>query len=287
MNLMYKKLFELRILKRIYIERLGEPFLYNLVSLWVFFFGNIKQKIEYDLIPRQPYAFGLNEAFKVAKNIGFKKVIIIEFGVAQGAGLFNLSSIASKLSTIYGLDYKVIGFDTGTGMPSPVDYRDHPEKYRKGDFPPERLTKDLLPPKTDLIYGPIKETVHEFMKNLQPSDKISFISIDVDYYSSTIDCFKIFNAKSEYFLPSTILYFDDVNSISDNVYMGELLAINEYNKKNENKKICKMTQLRNWRIFKDALWIDQMYFLHVLDSTYRDPKNWENEKQQILSNPYI
>ena len=207
--------------------------------------------------------------------------------VAEGAGLFNLSDISSKLSSIYGLDYKVIGFDTGIGMPSPVDYRDHPENFRKHDFPPGRLTKDLLPPKTDLIYGPIKETVHEFMKSLQPDDKISFISIDVDYYSSTIDCFKIFNANSEYFLPSTILYFDDVNDIYDNVHMGELLAIDEYNKKNEKKKICKMTQLRDWRIFKNAIWIDQMYFLHVLDSSYRDPKNWKNKKQQILSNPYI
>ena len=284
---MYKKLFELRILKRIYRERLGEPFLYNLVSLWIFFFGNIKQKIEYDLVPRQPYAFGLNEAFKSAKNIGSKNVIIIEFGVAQGAGLFNLSKIASKLSTIYGLDYKVIGFDSGIGMPKPVDYRDHPEKYREGDFPPVKLTKDLLPPKTDLIYGPIKETVHKFMQTLQPKNKISFISIDVDYYSSTIDCFEIFNAESEYFLPSTILYFDDVNSIDDNEYMGELLAIVEYNQRKENKKICKMTQLKNWRIFKNALWIDQMYFLHVLDSAYRDTKNWKNEKQQILENPYI
>jgi len=239
MNSMYKKLFELRILKRIYIERLGEPFLYNLVSLWIFFFGNIKQKIEYDLVPRQPYAFGLNEAFKKASNLGLNKIIVIEFGVAQGAGLFNLANICSKLSAIYKLDYKVVGFDTGVGMPSPVDYRDHPEKYRKGDFPPGKLTKDVLPLKTDLIYGPIKETVHEFMKSLQPNDKISFISIDVDYYSSTIDCFKIFNASSEYFLPSTILYFDDVNNIDDNIYMGELLAINEFNKKMKIRRFVK------------------------------------------------
>ena len=39
-----------------------------------------------------------------------------------------------------------------------------------------------------------------------------------------------------------------------------------------------MTQLRNWRMFKDALFIDQVYFLHVLDPSYRDPKNWENKK---------
>jgi hypothetical protein len=287
MNKMYKKLFNLRILKRIYLERLGEPLLYNLVSLWILFFGNIKKKIEYDLIPRQPYAFGLNQAFKAASNLGLNKIIVIEFGVAQGAGLFNLADICSRLSVIYKLDYKVVGFDTGYGMPSPIDYRDHPEKYRKGDFPPERLTKNILPIKTDLIYGPIKETLQEFVQNLKADDKITFISIDVDYYSSTIDCFEIFNAKGENFLPSTILYFDDVNNIDNNKYMGELLAITEYNQRKEKKKICKMTQLKNWRIFKNAMWIDQMYFLHVLDADYRDPKNYENKEQQILENPYI
>ena len=46
MNKMYKKLFNLSILKRIYLERLGEPLLYNLVSLWILFFGNIKKKTE-------------------------------------------------------------------------------------------------------------------------------------------------------------------------------------------------------------------------------------------------
>ena len=34
MNSLYKKLFSLRILSRIYRERLGEPLIYNIVSLW-------------------------------------------------------------------------------------------------------------------------------------------------------------------------------------------------------------------------------------------------------------
>lgn len=55
---MFKKLFQLRIWGRIYTERLGEPFLYNLVSLFVVLFGNIMTKINYDLVPRLPYAFG-------------------------------------------------------------------------------------------------------------------------------------------------------------------------------------------------------------------------------------
>ena len=37
--------------------------------------------------------------------------------------------------------------------------------------------------------------------------------------------------------------------------------------------ISKITQLRNWRIVKKALWLDQMYFLHIFDSDFKDPKN--------------
>ena len=42
---MIKKVFEKRIWYRIYKERLGEPLIYNLVSLIVLLFGNIIQKI--------------------------------------------------------------------------------------------------------------------------------------------------------------------------------------------------------------------------------------------------
>jgi hypothetical protein len=284
---MYRKLFETRILKRIYLERLGEPLIYNLVSIYVSLFGTLTKKIEYDLLPRQPYAFGLNEAFKRAHALKISKIIILEFGDAEGAGLFNLSEIASKLSKIYKVDYNVIGFDTGTGMPEPKDYRDHPEKYRTGDFPPGKLTQAKLPNKTRIVYGSISETGPEFIKSLEKGSVIFFVSIDVDYYSSTKECFEIFHASAEYFLPSTILYFDDVNNPDHNEFMGELLAIKEFNSETENKKICKMTQLSHWRIFKNALWLDQMYFLHVLDAAYRKPENWVGTQPSILNNPYL
>jgi len=287
MNIMFKKIFQKRILKRIYLERLGEPLIYNIASLYVLLFGTLAKKIDYDLVPRQPYAFGLNEAFKRARALGIQKINIIEFGVAQGTGLFNLADIASKLSKFYGVDYLVTGFDTGAGMPKPNDFRDHPEKYRTGDYPPGKLNQSNLPDKTQLIYGPICETVRDYLANVKKGDVISFVSIDVDYYSSTLDCFELFSADSEFFLPSTILYFDDISNVDHNEFMGELLAIKEFNQATENKKICKMTQLSNWRIFKNALWLDQMYFLHVLDAAYRKPENWLELKPSILSNPYL
>ena len=131
---MWKKIFLTRIWKRIYIERLGEPIIYNIVSLFYLLFGSFVKKIAYDLVPRAPYAFGVNLAFQNAAQEKIKKIIIIEFGVASGGGLFNLAYIANKLSKIYNIDYEVIGFDTGKGMPPPVDYKDHPEKYRTGDL---------------------------------------------------------------------------------------------------------------------------------------------------------
>ena len=287
MNKIWTKIFSFRILKRIYLERMGEPIIYNIVSIFILIFGNFTKKIDYDLIPRQPYAFGLNEAFKGALKVGAKEIIIIEFGVAAGAGLFNLDYIASKLSKIYGVDYQIVGFDTGKGMPDAIDYRDHPEKYRKGDFPSLKLQEAELPKNTRVIYGEINETVSSFLNSNEMKTKIAFVSIDVDYYSSTKDCLKLFEIDSNFFLPSTILYLDDVNNIDHNAYCGELLAINEFNEENKIRKIVKMTQLRNWRIFKNALWIDQMYFLHIFDSDFRDPKNWMNKEPVVLNNPYL
>jgi len=284
---MLKKLLLLRIWKRIYLERLGEPLVYNLVSLFCLFFGNFIEKIRYDLVPRQPYAFGLNEAFRRVKKGKIRKILILEFGVASGAGLFNLHFIANRLSKIYNLDYEVIGFDTGKGMPPPTDYKDHPEKYNENDFPPLNLSQNNLPKKTKIFYGDIKDTVHLIKNELGENNAIGFISIDVDYYSSTISCLESLKFESSSYLPSTIMYFDDVNNPDHNEFCGQLLAIRDFNKANQNRKISKMTQLRNWRYFKNALWLDQMYFLHVLDHEFRDPKKIASNEPRILDNPYL
>ena len=288
MNLLLLKILKPRIWQRIYLERLGEPLFYNLISIYVFFFGSFKTKIEYDLILRQPYAFGINEAFKIAKEENINKIHLIEFGVAAGAGLYNMSYIASKLSHIYKINYEIIGFDSGEGMPEAIDYRDHPEKYRKGDFPSLLLKKSKLPRKCKIIYGNIKDTLKLFTKNKKNKDiVIGFVSVDVDYYSSTKECLDIFMMKSKNYLSRVTTYFDDVNNIDHNIYCGEFLAIEEFNKKANSRKICRMNQLRSWRLFKNALYLDQMYFCHIFDHKRRDPKEWKNEKQVVLSNPYI
>jgi len=44
-NKLFKKLFNIRILKRIYIERMGESLIYNMVSLYYLMFGSFKKKL--------------------------------------------------------------------------------------------------------------------------------------------------------------------------------------------------------------------------------------------------
>ena len=52
--------------------------------------------------------------------------------------------------------------------------------------------------------------------------------------------------------------------IDHNIYCGELLAIEEFNDKDSMRKICKMNQLRNTRIFKNSIYLDQMFFVIFL-----------------------
>ena len=288
LHIAFKKLFNIKTWRRIYLDRLSSPLIYNLVSIFVLLFGDFKAKISYDLVQKIPYAFGIDLAFSKASNEKTKKIYIIEFGVASGDGLFRMALIAKKLSKIYKIDYEIIGFDTGLGMPKPIDYRDHPEKYREKDFPPINLRSSNLPPKTSIIYGEIRNTMQDFYKQIKSKkNKIAFVSVDVDYYSSTVDCLEIFKFDSKYYLSSVPIYFDDIAQPDHNEYCGELLAISEFNKNNLLRKICKMRGLRSRRKFKNARYLDQMFFCHIFDHAIRKIDYWKDEKRQVLINPFI
>lgn len=285
MNYLYLKIFSIRVIKRIIHERLSEPIHLNIFSFFVLIFGNYINKINFDLVPRQPYALGALLAFKQASLEGCKKICLIEFGVASGAGLFNLSNICEKLNKIYNIDYEIVGFDSGCGLPHPIDYRDHPEKYSFGDFPPHKLDYTCLPKKTKVILGPIDLTVKSFIDTFC-NQKIGFVSFDLDFYSSSISAMDIFLSSEEKYLSKIPLYFDDISNLDHNEYCGELLAIKEFNdNKDHLRKICIMRDLANKRIFKHAGYLNQMYYCHIFDSTNRN--NVLRDQPIILKNHFI
>ena len=258
-------------------ERLSEPFLLNAYSIVLLLLGGFRQKVEFDLIVRRPYAFGLLRAADLAiRWAPGRRLYAIEFGVAAGAGLMNMASLAARVAKTTGVEIEVVGFDTGAGLPPPADYRDHPEYWGEGDYPPidrDRLSHSL-PDHCRLIYGDVAETVDCFIDNMD--GVVGFASVDVDYYSSAKSCLQLFSSEDPTkYLPLVPMYFDDVLREFNNDACGERLAIREFNELEDSRIIEPYTGLREERIFKNARYISKMYALHVLDHPQRQPKNTE------------
>jgi len=101
--------------------------------------------------------------------------LILEFGVYQGK---TISMIANKLPS-----YTVYGFDSFEGLPESWDRNDGGAYYKKGHFTTHKQLPDV-PKNVILVAGLFDQTVPEFVKQ-HPSEKITFMHIDCDLYSST------------------------------------------------------------------------------------------------------
>jgi hypothetical protein len=287
MRFFFKKISQRRIRSRLFLERLTEPVHLNLLSLLVAVFGSYRQKITFDLILRPQNAHSLLRGAANAKRFRRKKLTVVELGVASGAGLINISHIARRITKITGIGFEIFGFDTGTGMPQARDYRDHPELYWEGNYPmdPQRLT-GRLPDNTQLILGDITTTLPGFLEQLRPDAPLAFVSLDLDYYWSTREALKIFEAAPDCYLPETIVYVDDINLPSHNSWCGARLAINEFNEQHRYRKIERDDFLVHSRVFKNAMWISQIFKLHVLDHPVRSTISRPDYSLGI-PNPYL
>jgi hypothetical protein len=281
----YKKLTERRIWRRIFYERLTEPIHLNVISLFYAVFGSFSRKVEFDLVVRQAYAFGVLGAAQRALTYGIKEISVIEFGVSSGTGLINMSTLAEAAERETGVRINVVGFDSGEGMPAPIDYRDHPDMYVRGDFPMEfEKLRQTLPSRTQLILGDVKVTAPAFLNQIKAP--VGFVVFDLDYYSSTKAAMKIFEGAAESCLPLVAIYVDDIYSDLHNSFCGELLAIEEFNAEHSLRKIERFALLENTRIFKRATWLKHIFYLHVLDHPARASENLGRTKV-VHSNPFL
>lgn len=288
MGFLLTKLREKRIWQKILRERLTEPLHLNALSLLVWAVGSYRAKIACDLVVRQQNAYGILKAADYARSLGVRRVSILEFGVAAGAGLMNMAEIARRVTKETGVLFSLYGFDTGTGMPPPTDYRDHPDMYQQGEFGMDvAALRKALPANASLILGAMSETVHEFAARLSADAPIGFVSVDVDYYSSAACALEVFSESPEKYLPVTVVYFDDIYDERHNASCGELLSIEEFNQAHKLRRIEQYRLLENSRIFRRADWIKRIYFLHVLDHPNRCTRSRESVSQVWHKNPYL
>lgn len=270
---------------RILTERLTEPLHLNVMSAFVALFGSFRAKVDHDLIIRQQFAFPILHAADKARELGLKSITIAEFGVANGAGLLNMCKIAVSVAKETGISFKIFGFDTGRGLPPAIDYRDHPEMFQQNDFPMdvERL-KAALPPFAELVIGDVADTVPDFVSRLSPESPLAFVSMDLDYYSSTKPALEIFRGPAQNYLPAVLVYLDDTVIETANPWCGELLAVDEFNAENTTRKIAPFPMLRMRRLFKNPRWIEQIYLAHVFDHPARSPRL--DRASHVIPNEY-
>ncbi len=224
----------------------------------------LEDRVAYDAFTRPAYAYGIFRAAHQAKHLGISRIAVAEFGVAGGNGLVAMERIAAEVTQCIGVDIDVYGFDHGVGLPPPTDYRDLPYAWQAGQFHmDERALRSKLTSAT-LVLGDVRQTLEPFLArtDLPP---IGFVSYDLDYYSSTVAALGLFAGRPESFLPRVFAYFDDTIGPDNELhcqFVGELLAIDEFNGLHSDRKLALIHGLRHKRILP-ASWNDAMYVLHV------------------------
>ena len=210
---------------------------------------------------RLEYAVMMCIAAAECEAMGAKEMTVIEFGVYRGDGLLALADMCRQITDCCGLRFRLFGFDSGTGLPAPTDYRDHPEIWHAGDFKDVDYdaVRRALPDFAELIVGDFTETVPRFFSSLSAGSPVGLVAIDSDLYSSATTALRLLEQPAECLLPAVLTYFDDVDDIlTFNRRSGEALAINEFNVRNP------------WRLIeRRRSSLHGYYVCHVLDHPVR------------------
>jgi len=198
--------------------------------------GSLDFRLAPQALDRPMYVFGAKQAVYLASRLKLPSVSVIEFGVAGGAGLLALEQYALEIGKAHDIDVEVYGFDLGSGPP-PSDYRELGYVWKSGAYQmydKKSLRKELRIGR--LLLGDVGETVPQFIAGAHAP--VGFISFDLDFYSSTMNAFRIFSSQNEYLLPRIFCYFDDIVSDGHQLHreeVGELLAIRKFNEKENGK----------------------------------------------------
>lgn len=233
---------------------------------------------------RPNYTWPVVQAAYLAKALGHTRISVIEFGVAGGNGLLALERAAEIIESLFGVAIDVYGFDSGRGLPKPVDYRDLPHFWKESFYKMDekRLKKRLR--RSHLVIGPVDETVRRFLKS-KPAP-VGFVSFDLDYYSSTAQAFKLLLAEHSLLMPRIHCYFDDIMGLTHSEFTGERLAIREFNDTHEFKKITPIPGLHYFLPpqYGHEPWPEQMFLCHLFDHpmyTHYDGIHKERNRTQL------
>lgn len=184
------------------------------------------------ITPRPHYGLSLLFAAKQAKDLGIKKIKIIELGCENFEGLFDIENYISDIKNFLEIDVEIFGFSLKEGLPKyKVNNYDRLYKWQPGDFKLKKRNYLNKLQSSKVYFGDIKKTIPKFLNDNKKTFKdspIGLIFFDLDYYSSTKIGLNLLKLNQDNYLPRTYVYFDD-QSLSG-FDEGERKAINEFNK---------------------------------------------------------
>jgi hypothetical protein len=204
----------------------------------------------------------LYQAARLAKLLGVPRISALEFGVAGGNGLVVIEQHARWIQRELGIQLAIYGFDTGEGLPEPVDYRDVPYAWKAGFFKMDRAALEQKLKSSQLVIGNVRDTGGTFFDQYKPAP-IGCVFHDLDFYSSTRDALTVLNASSKHFLPRVFHYFDDIigsDFVLQNEFVGQRRAIQEFNESHVDRKIAGCPQFYHRKTRKK--WHQQIFVFH-------------------------
>jgi hypothetical protein len=225
----------------------------------------VKLHREKESLFRPHFAWGMLQSGQLARALGINRISVVEFGVAGGNGLVSMEMMAGEVEALLGIGVDVYGFDTGAGLPKPVDYRDLPQFFQESDYcmDVDKLKKRLN--KAQLLLGLVEDTIQQFIDS-RPAP-VAFISFDFDYYTSTMQAFRLLDADHSLLLPRVHCYFDDIMAYTFSEFNGERLAISDFNHAHPMRKISPIFGLRYYLLppYANQEWAEKMYLAHLFE----------------------
>jgi hypothetical protein len=232
-------------------------------ALWRRFpVGSPDVRTRFDIWPRPAYAYGVWRAADLARALGLRGISVAEFGVAGGAGLIALEQVARAMAAHFSLEIDVLGFDSGHGMPAPSDVRDLPHVWAEGFYRMDEAKLRSRLQNARLRLGDLATTIPDALQDLR--HPFGFLAFDLDYYSSTMQAFRVFEGEPASRLPRVFCYFDDLmwpERACHGEFTGEYAAIRDFNAEHSDKKLAQLANLR-WLRERARAWNEQMYALH-------------------------
>ena len=143
-----------------------------------------------------------------------------------------------------------------------ADFRDLPYVWAEGFYRMDQAKLKHRLQHARLMLGNLASTVPDALDTLR--HPIGFISFDLDYDSSTMEAFRVFDGPPDSRLPRVFCYFDDLiwpERACYSEFTGEYAAIRDFNARSKHKKISQVAGLR-WMRERARAWNEQIYVLH-------------------------